>query len=390
MNDRTQKTLLMINMSFAYDWDHSIVNRNFHILQQARNSGEFAKIISVDFFPFTWKKQVKYLLRDQPWKKNEHTIEQGNTWTLETIEGNKNDIRARVLRLRDLPKVLEKIQVEDSEDLVVWSYNPLATDVFDFFPSATHVFDAVDNWLEHGSYAAMKPQLEEGYQRIREEADCIFTVSQAMVDFFGKRDNVLYIPNGVDVDFFANGRCTVPAISGLKGPVIGYHGNIQSRVNFALLEYLVDKHADFQFVLAGFIWKEVKAQVAHLAKKPNVTIITETPYEELPNIIACFDIAIIPHTIDQFTQSMNPLKLYEYIAAGKPVITTAVAGVEQFGDLVTLAVSPEDFSKGIEDVIQNDTVEQIERRMQAADAHRWEGRWALMQERLLEAMKHSQ
>ena len=62
MKDRAHKTLLMINMSFAYDWDHSIVNRNFHILQQARNSGQFSKIVSVDFFPFTWKKQVKYLL----------------------------------------------------------------------------------------------------------------------------------------------------------------------------------------------------------------------------------------------------------------------------------------------------------------------------------------
>ncbi len=151
-------------------------------------------------------------------------------------------------------------------------------------------------------------------------------------------------------------------------------------MNFTLLEYLITKHTDYQFVLAGFVWKEVSAQIAALEKRPNVTIIREIPYSQLPNIIACFDVAIIPHVIDRFTQSMNPLKLYEYLAAGKPVIATAVAGVEQFGDLVTLAISPEDFSKGIEDAIQNESVEIMERRMHAVDSHRWEDRWRLMTE----------
>jgi glycosyltransferase involved in cell wall biosynthesis len=379
----TQKTILLLNMSFAYDWDRGIVNRNYHILQQAIRSHRWEKIISVDFFPFTFKKKIKFLLRDKPWKKTPQTIANGLTWTIERSVAHESVIRVRALSITQLPKIAERLGIDvssDADSLTVWSYNPLATEVYEQFPNATQVFDAVDNWLEHGSYSREQERLKDGYEMIRQYATVIFTVSQTMVDFFGKREHVVYIPNGVDVDFFSSGTCAHPALMGLKGPVIGYHGNIQSRINFTLLEYLITKHTDYQFVLAGFVWKEVSAQIAALEKRSNVTIIREIPYSQLPNIIACFDVAIIPHVIDRFTQSMNPLKLYEYLAAGKPVIATAVAGVEQFGDLVTLAISPEDFSKGIEDAIQNESVEMMERRMHAVDSHRWEDRWRLMTE----------
>lgn len=375
------KTLLMLNMSFAYDWDRGIVNRNYHVLQQAIQSSRWERIISVDFFPFTWKKKVKFLLRDKPWKKTEQTIANGWTWSIERSPAHDSVVRVKALSVSQLPNILGTLGVDvasDEDTLTVWSYNPLATEVYEQFPNAMHVFDAVDNWLEHGSYGRQQEQLTDGYETIRQYATVIFTVSQAMVDFFGKRERVVYVPNGVDIDFFSAGTCGHPALAGLKGPVIGYHGNIQSRINFTLLQYLIDKHADYQFVLAGFVWKEVAKQIKALEKRANVTVIREIPYYELPNIIACFDVAIIPHVIDRFTQSMNPLKLYEYLAAGKPVIATAVAGVEQFGDLVTLAISPEDFSKGIEEAIQNESVEMMERRMQAVVTHAWEDRWQLM------------
>ncbi len=384
MEEHTQendKTLLMLNMSFAYDWDRGIVNRNYHVLQQAVRSGRWSRVLSVDFFPFTWKKKVKFLLRDKPWKKTNQTIRNGWTWSIEHDPAHESLVRVKALSVSQLPKILETLFVHVSSDadaLTVWSYNPMATEIYEQFPNAMHVFDAVDNWLEHGSYGGFQEQLTDGYETIRQYATVIFTVSQAMVDFFGKRESVVYVPNGVDVDFFSSGTCGHPALVGLKGPIIGYHGNIQSRINFTLLQYLIDKHTDYQFVLAGFVWKEVAADIKALEKRANVTVIREIPYQDLPNIIACFDVAIIPHVIDRFTQSMNPLKLYEYLAAGKPVIATAVAGVEQFGDLVTLAISPEDFSKGIEDAIQNESVDIMERRMQAVDVHRWEDRWKLM------------
>jgi len=379
----TIQSLVVFTMSHRRDWDSGTVNRNYHVLKTVQSKKTFQKIVAIDFLPFTKKKKLKVLLKGRPWLRNSQTV----FWRWHTrVDRDAEDPNLywmTSLDCRSLNAVLKKLHISE-EGRVVWSYNPFATHIVNALPKALSVFDAVDNWSEHSSYSAFRTELEDCYANIQKTADVIFTVSEGLVDFLGKQENVFFIPNGVDTDHFAiqEGDISLlrlPAKQRRKPTaIIGYHGIIQPRVNLSIVEYVAKKHPEYDFVLVGPVWKEMRKEVDVLSKMPNVFFPGVVPYSALPKVINCFDVAIIPHRIDRFTHSMNPLKLYEYLAAGKPIVSTPVAGSDQFQDLVQLAISPEDFSTGITQALASDTPELRSRRLHMASQHRWQQRVEMM------------
>lgn len=391
------KTLILFNMSHRFDWKAGIVNRNYHVLRTLQEKKVFDTIIAIDFLPFTAKKKLKVLLKSRPWMPNAKTV----FWRWHTrVDQDTVDPHLywfSALDTRSLEAVLQKLQIP-AEDRVVWSYNPLAMQAIAVLQKSQFVFDAVDNWIEHSSYAAKRSELESGYEAVKKNADCIFTVSEGLVDFFDKQDNVFFIPNGVDTEHFSRPACN-PSLLGLgqvtaerkrtRKAIIGYHGIIQPRVNLSIVDYLAEKHPEYDFVMVGLVWKEMQREARALSKHVNVRFVGPVSYAHLPEVLHCFDVAIIPHAIDRFTQSMNPLKMYEYLAVGKPIVSTPVAGSDQFQDLVQLAISPEDFSVQIQKALESDSPEMQSRRLHMAEQHRWEQRVDVMLS-ILEKAKHSE
>lgn len=386
---KQQRVLVMLNMSYRSDWDKGVINRNYHVQQALIASKEFDAIVSIDVLPFNLKKRFKVLIEQRPWKRNAQTAFTLPGVRVDNDEQNKKlyHVSATRIQKRTLTRLLKKIGMRSAQ-LVLWSYDPFRADLIKKFPEAITVFDAVDNWAEHPNYKAYADIIRERYASIQEHADIVFTVSESLLKLFQKNPHAYYIPNGVDVDHFAQRECAVQELRALKGPIIGYHGIIQERINFKIVDYLAQKHEDYQFVFIGPVWSGVSAQVAQLKKRPNVHFIGRIPYADLPQAISCFDIAMIPHKIDEFTQTMNPLKMYEYLAAGKPIIATAIAGADQLGELITTAISPEDFSEQIEHWIATDDPEQMERRMVAAEQHSWDVRTAAMHAILNDQLDH--
>lgn len=381
------KNLIMLNMSHRFDWDAGVANRNYHVLKTIQATGEFDTIVSVDFLPFTFKKRVKVWLKGKLYKKNADSVFYNGSVRVDADSNDPKLFWMTALTLDYLPAVMRHMEL-DPEETVLWSYTPFASKEIKKFEGIS-VFDAVDNWIDHPSYTEHTETLEKHYSRIRKHANLIFTVSEGLVDFFEKKETVYYIPNGVDATHFAPTKAkpdvAVPkelAQRDAKRPLIGYHGVIQNRVNFSILKFLAEEHPEWDIAIIGPVWDEVQKDVAELAKKSNVYTTGAVSYQDLPQYIQQFDVAIIPHKVDRFTQSMNPLKMYEYLAAGKPVVSTAVAGAEQFQDYITLAVSPDDFATGVAEMLNNDTPELIERRMTAASAHSWESRVSVMLKKL--------
>lgn len=381
------KSLILFNMSYQSDWGKGIVNRNYHVFQALKRSGEYEAILSIDFIPFSFRKKARMLLREGMLKKNNLTVHQSLSCRVDRDPQQSHHYTMTALHTRSLTEVLKKIAFP-VEELTIWSYNPFiaaeCVQLHTAYPGSLFIFDAVDNWIEHPSYADYRDQLENAYLRIKKDADIIFTVSEGLVDFFGKRQNVFYVPNGVDTVHFQEGACT-PSIQQLlfQKPragkyVVGYHGIIQSRLNFLVFDYLATKHPDIDFVLIGPAWKESRHDVASLQKLPNVHIVGALPYAYLPSAIQCMDVAIVPHKVDALTHSMNPLKLYEYLAAGKPIISTPVAGADQFQDLVQTAISPEDFSTHIVRLLDQEEPALRERRIAMARTHDWKQRIDIM------------
>jgi len=378
--------VIMFNMSTFYDWDHGIVNRNYNILNALAKQEGIGRIVAVDFLPLTWRGAVAHYVKNILLEAKTGEMVYGDLtsacyqrtdkiFTYTTIDSifSSNTVANELKRI-------EKIL--DLKNIVFWSYNPLFVNFAHKLNDRAFIFDSVDNWLEHPTYTRLiaKKRLTQNYQVIADKADIIFTVSEELHDLYrkmGRVKNVTWIPNGVDFAHFNNPALinkTNP-LQKINQPIIGYLGTIESRVDFDLVAAVANVHRDKIVAVCGPIWpivkKEFKQKLGHLK---NVKEFGRIGYHDAPSYINNFDVAIIPHKITNFVQSMNPMKLYDYLACGKPVITTRGAGVDMFKDLIYIADSQSDFVGMIDKALKEDSnAKQAERRT-AVKKHSWESR----------------
>jgi glycosyltransferase involved in cell wall biosynthesis len=145
--------------------------------------------------------------------------------------------------------------------------------------------------------------------------------------------------------------------------------------------------------MIGPVWSNRAAEAERLGQLPNVHFLGPRPYAALPAILEQFDVCLIPHTQDQLTLSMDPIKLYDYLACGKPIVSTAVSGVERFSDVLHVTGSPSDFIEEVGVALGERDPLLRERRREYARQNAWPARaaelWALVQERLAAATTDS-
>lgn len=231
--------------------------------------------------------------------------------------------------------------------LFIWS--PLSFGVINKLDESLVVFDALDNWARHPEMTDARDEILRGYNVITKRADLIFANSVALRSFFAKRKReVILIPNGVDIDFFdVKSKNSIPKdLQNLKKPIVGYAGKIAKRIDVSLLSYLASNMPKVNFVLVGPILNS--AWIKPLKKQKNIFFLKDKNYQELPSYLARFDICIIPHNVGNLENDGDPIKLYEYLAMGKPVVSTNIAGMNNFRKQITIAHSKEEFQEGIE------------------------------------------
>ncbi len=226
-------------------------------------------------------------------------------------------------------------------------------------------------------YAAMAQMDAARIQRLDDQltsrADVVFVCSQTLLN--PKRElnrNVEYSPHGVDFDLFSQAQdpaTEIPeAAQGLRQPVIGYFGSIASRIDLALIAYLAGQRKNWTFLLIGMVAVDVGA----IAALPNVHLPGPQPYESLPRWAKAFDVAIAPYWRDRFVLNSNPLKIREYLATGKPVVSIRAPEIERLHDVIFLADSYEDFLQKIEQALQGETAEIRRTRMDAVRNSSWQ------------------
>jgi len=398
--------VVMFNMSSFSEWEKGVVNRNYHIFRSLAGREEVGRIIAVDFLPFTFKRVLRNywenIIKSAKCKvKNEKhkitNIYRDLTTKCIKIDGYPaelyvfstiDSIFSHQRVIDKLNKVLKKIdQLPDYPitqlpnypitrlPRLVWSYFPMFVDYFNKIPRDLTVFDAVDNWTEHPSFARYRKLLEANYRIIGEKSDLIFTVAPTLCDFFkdlGREKDCYFIPLGVDVEHFQRSDLSRrPDIKDIPRPIIGYIGTIQNRVDLDLVEYLIKKNLDKSFVFIGPIWPAYLKRTKSLKKYKNVYLLGRKPYSQAPAYIKNFDVAIIPHYVDAFMKYTGSLKLLEYLACGRPVVSTPASGVERFLPLVYVARDSEDFNKKIDQALKDDTIELRDRRVERARSQDW-------------------
>lgn len=370
----------MFLMSDFSEWESGIANRNKFIFEEFLKREEIAEIMAVEFLPFNFKKGIKTLLR----KQKGETVQSRPICKVTKKDYPKNVFAVKTvcnlvserLMLRKVNKAFNKF-TDQSLPAILWSYNPMYSQCFTIIPAEHTVFDAVDNWAEHASYKKYKKRLENNYEFIDQNAQTIFTVAKEQASMFPQNQNVHWIPNGIEFDKFSHpkqDKIVDQFFSAIKKPIIGYVGTIQERFDIDFMVELVKQNPDKSFVLVGPVWKGIEDEFnTKLKPLPNVYLTGRVNHDLVPTYIAKFDVGIIPHKNDAFIQSTNPMKMFEYLAAGKPVVGLPGSGLDMFPEFVKVVDTVDQFNQALDSAI-NDSQELKMARMSVIKVHSWEER----------------
>jgi GT2 family glycosyltransferase/glycosyltransferase involved in cell wall biosynthesis len=237
------------------------------------------------------------------------------------------------------------------------------------------VYDCMD---QHAGFATNASSMLDQEEALSAQSDLIFVTSHLLMQEKSARNpNCLLAPNGADYDHFSLPALGKPEeIRLIPPPIIGYYGAIADWFDSKLIAELAKARPDWNFVLIG---STLYADLAPLQGSPNVHLIGEAPYPQLPAYLQAFDAAIIPFKKTPLTQATNPVKLFEYLSAGKPVVATDLDELSHYHEYLRLASSPREWVQGIEAALKEDKEAQVETRQMFARQNTWEHRYREME-----------
>lgn len=262
---------------------------------------------------------------------------------------------------------------------ILWLNPHYAVHMVSHMDESAIVYDITDDWTSMGDQPdSVAEQIREQDQQLCRLADATIVCSKRLYDL--KRpltDNLHLIPNGVDADHYAgvldgNGRGPELAANWAR-PVLGYIGTVHpERIDLSLLEQVARRLTVGSIVLVGPNHLSELEQ-RRLTVTGRVVFVDAVPYAQVPQYMRAFDVCITPHRVTAFTESLNPIKLWEYLAAGKPIVATPVAGFRDYPHLVHLASDADEFLRAALAALEEDH-SMAEARRREARQHSWEGR----------------
>jgi glycosyltransferase involved in cell wall biosynthesis len=159
--------------------------------------------------------------------------------------------------------------------------------------------------------------------------------------------------------------------------VAAYAGSIDFRFDSELVASAAERLPDWRFVIAGPVDRRAKGRLDEL---PNVHLAGRLPAEDIPSLLAGAGVCLMPYREHAFNDAVFPVKLVEYLAAGKPIVSTPIDAIREFGDLVTVATDPSSFASAIVAAAQSDSEEARARRIERARSFSWESRMDQLQD----------
>lgn len=283
-------------------------------------------------------------------------------------------------------RVRRWMQRLDISSPVLWLFLPTGAGLIGRLGEKTVVYHCVDDYASNPNVpSALLDRME---QEILSKADIsIVTSPKLYKDKKGKAKEIFYSPNSADVPRFRDFDGPAPErIRQIKSrtpesKILGYQGNISDyKTDIFLLEQIANTYGDHQLVLVGPAgWGDPSTDLGKLLARPNVHHLGRVPYNDLPAYLHSFDVALIPLNLNDSTLGSFPMKFYEYMACGKPIVATflpAFENYEQRPQLVRLAKTREEFLEQIGTALEESPNEEsrIQKRITEAEKNDWEER----------------
>jgi glycosyltransferase involved in cell wall biosynthesis len=325
---------------------------------------------------------------------------------LEITMPNKNVVRA-VPRLRGFLRSDYDAAIAAVRDLAVketgplgrldglfsnaiqWFYTPMpAPAMLGAFNEIGVVYDCMD---ELAQFKFAPPDLMRRERLLMANADIVFTGGYKLFTAKSKlHSNVHFFGCGVDVQHFAAARSSetsIPADARFDTKVAGYFGVIDERLDYDLIQALAESHPELTILMVG---PTAKVNPADLPAASNIHWLGQRPYDELPRYVKAFDVCLMPFAINEATEYINPTKTLEYMAAGKPIVSTPIADVvRNFTPIVTVAATTAEFIDAVAQRAGNADKSLIADGIEMASQSSWESIVARMSELMSEAVDRS-
>jgi hypothetical protein len=237
------------------------------------------------------------------------------------------------------------------------------------------VYYCIDDYAAHPGVDAAR--VARADDELTARADQLFVAPPALLEKKKARNaSTTFAPHGVDIEIF--GRALDPdtevpeAARKLPGPVVGYFGSIAAWIDVEMIAWLAKQRPQWSFLLVGQPFVDVSA----LRALPNVHLAGPQPYPTLGAWAKAFDVAIIPYRLNQQVLNANPLKLREYLATGRPIVTVSNPEIERFREWVRIVDGREAFLAGIEAALAPEPEGAAAARVAAVEPMTWDRRVA--------------
>jgi len=366
-DEQYTSTTWQIARELALDNNVIFVDHPFTLTELVKGVGKSnirKRIVAYFNQPVTEKEGVKVLLPPFIWPVN--ALPKGQAYKFFSAWNHR-------ILARRINKYLKKSEIESI----------IYVNSFDFyFPGlkkrlavkpALTVYHCIDPMvkqftLRHGPYLELQAVAE---------SDMVVSTAPALQQKFvgrGVKHNFL-VPNAANFQLFNRAfQMSGPyheSVSHIAGKVMGYLGNIERRTDFELLYDTIETLADWHLVMAGPV--EASYVPEKVFDHPRIHFTGPCPHEEAPSIVGRFDVAIIPFKCDEVSSGIYPLKLFEYLAAGKPVVSTNFNPevLDALGEVVEVGVTADDFAEKVLKAYASDDEARQRQRVEVASGNTW-------------------
>ncbi|MBQ7255347.1 MAG: glycosyltransferase [Oscillospiraceae bacterium] len=280
--------------------------------------------------------------------------------------------------------VSKKMREHGFENATLWVYSPVTCDCVDRIDHSALVYDCVDRHSAYGGQMspAVVDRMEED---LAKKCDFVFATAIGLADRLEQFNRkTRFIPNGANFERFSQAAEAMPCpadMADIPQPIFGFVGALQPCIEYGYVSEAAKAHPEWSFVFIGA--EKPGADLLDLKTLPNVHFLGLKPNEELPKYISNFSACLNLFAAGDLSKDVSPLKFYEYLATGKPVVSTPQPDqILQFAPLIEIASSPAAFIDACADALQDTDETRKQLRIEEGRKSSWDARVAQMCETL--------
>jgi glycosyltransferase involved in cell wall biosynthesis len=289
------------------------------------------------------------------------------------------------VRMADGVTIVPSLSDTPRTGVILYAHFAPVRTMFDRFDDPVVVYDILDDLSIFDADEVGLPQerrVRTHHGPIMEIADVVIASAPLLVRRHrNERSDILFIENGVDAARFASPSEPPQDMLGFEGPIVGYHGMVSRWFDFDLLEAVAKSQPSTSFVVVGPVDPGSKKRADSLASLANVTFLGPRPSDQMPAYVSALDVGLVPFVVDDMTRAVSPLKMYEYLAAGVPVVASPLPVCVDH-PLVATAADPDQFSLLIREALATaGDIEATQQRVSVGRSADWTARIVPIRER---------